>query len=247
MKTKLILLILYFGLLSVKVNPQVLTYNIADVGAVSDGKTINTLAIQRAIDKCFENGGGTVYVPPGIYMTGTIHLKSNINLYLERGSTLKGSPDLKDYKSYKTANYDSSRYGILFTHLAENVSITGLGTIDGNEEVFFDWEKAKKIEWGGTQYTRQKDNFRKVTKGIGDGPVTPLLRPRQMIIFSQCKNVFVENVLLSKSPFWTLHFADCDGVIVKGVKIWNSLETPNSDGMDITSCTNVGDFFSTSC
>jgi polygalacturonase len=60
-----------------------------------------------------------------------------------------------------------------------------------------------------------------------------------MIIFSQCKNVLVENILLTKSPFWTLHFADCDGVIVKGVKIWNSLETPNSDGLDITSCSNV--------
>jgi polygalacturonase len=60
-----------------------------------------------------------------------------------------------------------------------------------------------------------------------------------MVIFSQCKNVLVENVKISKSPFWTLHFADCDGVIVKGVKIWNSLETPNSDGLDITSCSNV--------
>jgi len=129
---------------------------------------------------------------------------------------------------------------VLFVLKAENVSITGYGTLDGNEEAFFDWQTAKKIEWGGTQYTRQQENFRKVLSGIGDGPVDPAkLRPRQMIIFSQCKNVLVENVLISKSPFWTLHFADCDGVSVKGVKIWNSPETPNSDGMDITSCSNV--------
>jgi len=239
MKTKLLMFILYFGVLPVTVTSQVTTYNIDDFGAVSDGKTINTEAIQKAIDNCYENGGGTVYIPSGIYLTGTVHLKSKINLYLERGATLKGSPDLEDYDNYKREGYDTVQYGILFTLKAENISITGPGTIDGNEEVFFDWKVAKKIEWGGTQGTRQKDNYRKVKEGIGDGPVAPLLRPRQMIIFSQCKNVLVENVLLTKSPFWTLHFADCDGVIVKGVKIWNSLETPNSDGLDITSCSNV--------
>ena len=239
MKPKLILIILCSVFLSIKVSSQLPIYNITDFGAVPDIKTINTLAIQRTIDKCYESGGGTVLVPPGVFITGTIHLKTNINLYLERGATLKGSPDLEDYENYKRAGYDTVQYGILFTYLADNVSITGQGEIDGNEEVFFDWKVAKKIEWGGTQGTRQKDNYRKVKEDIGDGPVIPLLRPRQMVIFSQCKNVLVENILLTKSPFWTLHFADCDGVIVKGVKIWNSLETPNSDGLDITSCSNV--------
>lgn len=239
MKTKWIILILCTVFLPVKLIPQVTVYNIADFGAVADGKTINTEAIQKAIEQCYEEGGGTVYIPEGVFITGTISLKSNINLYLESGSVLTGSPDLKDYKKYKTMYNDTTHYGMLFTYQAINVSITGTGTIDGNEEVFFDWKVAKKIEWGGTQGTRQKDNYRKVKEGIGDGPVTPLIRPRQMIIFSQCKNVLVENILLSRSPFWTLHFADCDGVIVKGVKIWNSLETPNSDGLDITSCSNV--------
>jgi polygalacturonase len=129
---------------------------------------------------------------------------------------------------------------MFFTLNAVNVSITGHGTIDGNEEAFFNWNIAKKIEWGGTAYTRQKNDYRKVISGIGDGPVDPFKhRPHQMIIFSQCKNVLVADVLISKSPFWTLDFADCDAVIVKGVKIWNSLETPNSDGMDIISCSNV--------
>lgn len=239
MKIKLISFILVIGFLQVKINSQVTTYNIADFGAIADGKTINTYAIQKTIDKCYEHGGGTVYVPPGIFMTGTLILKSNINLYLESGSALKGSPDLKDYKTYKREGFDTSHYGIVFAFRAENVSITGMGRIDGNEEAFFDWKTAKKIEWGRLQYTRQKEDYRKVTEGIGDGPVTPLPRPRQMIIFTLCKNVLVENVLLEKSPFWTLHFADCDGVAVKGIKIWNSLETPNSDGMDITSCNNV--------
>ena len=216
------------------------TYSIKDFGAVADGRTVNTIAIQKTIDKCFSNGGGTVYVPAGLFVTGTIHLKSDINLYLERGAVLKGSPSLADYEPFKRPGFDSTNYGILFTLKAENVSITGYGTIDGNEESFFNWNVAKKIEWGGTTNTRQGKNYRKVLSGIGDGPVEPAKkRPHQMIIFSQCRNVLVENIMISKSPFWTLHFADCDGVILKGVKIWNSLETPNSDGLDITSCNNV--------
>jgi polygalacturonase len=239
MKTKLIIITLLSGLILITNCYRIKTYNIIEFGAVPDGKTLNTSAFQKAIDRCYENGGGTVLVPAGIYLTGTIHLKSNINLHLESGATIKGSPDLNDYEDYQRPGFDTVQYGILFTYNSENVSITGHGAIDGNEEVFFDWKVAKKIDWGYTKGTRQKENYRKVKEGIGDGPVAPLLRPRQMVIFAKCKNVLVENILLTKSPFWTLHFADCDVVIVRGVKIWNSLETPNSDGLDITSCSNV--------
>lgn len=236
MRRILLLLSGLFCLLSVR--SQV--FNIRDYGALPDAKTLNTLAIQQTIDKCAEAGGGTVYVPAGTFITGTIHLRSNINLFLERGAILKGSSTPKDYESFHRPGFGATCYGILFSLKAENVSISGYGTIDGSEEAFFNWQKAKKIEWGGVEFTRQKENYRKVESGIGDGPVDPdPARPHQMIIFSQCKNVLVENVKISRSPFWTLHFADCDGVIVKGVKIWNSMETPNSDGMDITSCNNV--------
>ncbi len=232
------LLFFIFAIICNAISAQ--TYNIKDFGAIADGKILNTQAVQKTIDKCFADGGGTVYVPTGVFVIGTIHLKSNINLFLERGSVLKGSANISDYEAFQRKGFQETNYGMLFTLKAENVSITGFGAIDGNEEAFFTWNVAKKIEWGGTQYTRQKENFRKVLAGIGDGPVDPAkLRPHQMIIFSQCKNLLIENVLISKSPFWTLHFADCDGVIVKGAKIWNSLETPNSDGMDITSCNNV--------
>ncbi|MBN1791597.1 MAG: glycoside hydrolase family 28 protein [Bacteroidales bacterium] len=237
MITKQIILI---SLISISFTCLSQTYNIKDFGAVADGKTINTLSIQKAIDQCFSEGGGCVYVPSGVFVTGTIHLRSNINLHLESGAVLKGSTSIADYEPFERPGFGKTNYGMIFTLKAYNVSITGNGTLDGSEEAFFDWNKAKKIEWGGTTFTRQKENFRKVNSGIGDGPVDPAkMRPHQMIIFSQCSNVLVENVVISKSPFWTLHFADCDGVIVKGVKIWNSLETPNSDGLDITSCSNV--------
>ena len=215
------------------------TVSIIDFGAVPDGLTVNTACIQMAIDSVSTHGGGTVYVPSGVFITGTFELKSNINLFLETGAEIKGSSDINDYKVFKAANFDQTHYGIIYSYQANNISITGQGTINGNEEVFFDWNSAKKIEWSGTQNTRQKENYRAVNSGIGDGPVVPKERPRQMIIFSGCTNILIRDVKLIKSPFWTLHFADCDGVIVSGVKIWTSLFTPNSDGLDINSCNNV--------
>ncbi len=215
-------------------------YNIADYGAVSDNKTLNTISIQKAIDACNANGGGTVIIPTGIFITGTLDIKSNVNLYLESGAILKGSGNLADYRFYQSPIFSSpSLYGIIYAHKAENVSITGQGSINGNEEAFFIWDKAKSIDKDGTKNTRQKDNYRFVESGIGDGPVVPKDRPRQMVIFSECKNVLVRDVIFTKSPFWTFHLVDCDGVTINGLKIWNSMSTPNSDGIDITSCSNV--------
>ena len=215
------------------------TFNISDYGAIADAKTINTAAIQKAINACNENGGGTVYVPSGTYITGTFSLKSNINLYLENGAIVKGSSNLKDYRSYTIEGFGTYQYGILYTENAENVSITGMGEIDGNDTAFFEWNKAKKIESAGTKYTRQKDDFRKISSGIGDGPVVPKDRPRQMVIFSNCKNVVVRDIRLINSTFWTLHFADCDAVLVSGIRLWSHMLVPNADGIDITSCSNV--------
>ena len=93
-----------------------------------------------------QNGGGRVYVPAGTFITGTFHLKSNVNLYLESGAVLLGSPALQDYESYTKEGYGKNYYGILYTADAENVSITGPGTIDGNNKVFFDFDHAKKID-----------------------------------------------------------------------------------------------------
>lgn len=217
------------------------TFDIRDFGATSSRSTLNTSFIQNAIDSCTANGGGTVYVPAGIFLTGTLELKSNVNLHLEAGAELKGSSDIANYKPYQSPYTGSSaHYGIIYAYRANNVSITGQGAINGNEEEFFIWGQAKNIQWGGTEATRQKENYRKPKSGVGDGPVTPKPdRPRQMVVFSECKNVLVRDVQLIKSPFWTLHFADCDGVTASGLKVWTSLETPNSDGIDITSCNNV--------
>ncbi|MXV49791.1 hypothetical protein GS399_02330 [Pedobacter sp. HMF7647] len=214
-------------------------FNIKNFGAVPDGKTVSTKAIQKAIDACNAAGGGTVLIPAGEFLSGTINLKSNINFHLENGSILKGSPNLKDYFEYTMPEYGVNHYGMIYTSGAENVSITGMGTIDGNSAVFFDWDKAKVIDDKTKSYTRQKENYRKVESGIGDGPVVPKDRPRQMVVFTECKNVQVRDVSLINSPFWTLHFADCDAILVNGIKLWSNLLVPNADGVDFTSCNNV--------
>jgi len=158
----------------------------------------------------------------------------------QNGAVLKGSPHLSDYDTYTIAGYGLNYYGMLYTAGAENVSITGQGKIDGNNFVYLDFSKAKKIDSAGTQFTRQKENYRHVAAGIGDGPVVPNnMRPHQMLIFSNCKNVRLHGISLLNSPFWTLHFADCDGVNVDGISIASGMLVPNADGIDVTSCSNV--------
>ncbi|MGH2562983.1 MAG: glycoside hydrolase family 28 protein [Ginsengibacter sp.] len=216
------------------------TYNIKKYGAVGNSKLICTKAVQMAVDACYKNGGGDVEVPTGIFIIGTVHLKSNVYLYLQAGAVLRGSPNLDDYEDfYAGPPFNHVHKGMLFTEDAENITIDGEGQIDGNGDVFFDLNATKKLSSNDTKYTRQKDNFRHVAEGIGDGPVVPKDRPYQMFVFSNCKRVTIKDILITTSPFWCMHFADCDAVHVSGIRLWNNLLAPNADGIDVTSCTNV--------
>jgi len=217
---------------------QLKQYNIVDYGAAVN--TVSTKAVQAAVDACNANGGGDVVVPTGVFLMGTVHLKSNVHLYLQSGAILRGSTNLNDYEPYKPDTpYVPIHIGMFFTQDAENVSITGQGQIDGNSDHFMELDKAKKLDSVTTQYSRQGNNFRHVASGIGDGPVVPNDRPYQMFVFSNCKRVTIEDVFITNAPFWCMHFADCDAVKVDGIKLWNSMLVPNADGIDINSCTNV--------
>ena len=207
--------------------------DIREMGAVGDGTTLNTRTIQSALDSAAKLGGGTVYVPPGVYLTWTLQLRTNVDLYLEGGAVLRGSANVNDYM------LNGRRVGLLFTQDAENVSISGHGTIDGNGDSFMVLDTAKKMDHAGVMWTRQGDGFRHVSEGLGDGPLVPKDRPYQMIIFSDCKKVTLRDVFITNSPFWTLHLADCDGIILSGLRIWGNLLVPNNDGMDLTSCSNA--------
>ena len=211
------------------------TFNIKNYGAIGNGKIICTKALQGAVDACSKNGGGDVVIPSGIFIIGTVHLKSNVHLYLQSGAVLRGSSNLNDYEMLNAGKpYNPVHKGMLFTEDAENITISGEGQIDGNGDVL-----VKKISSGDTKFTRQKDNFRRVTEGIGDGPLVPKDRPYQMFVFSNCKKVTIKDILITKSPFWCMHFADCDAVHVSGIRLWNNLLAPNADGIDVTSCNNV--------
>ncbi|HEY9165759.1 MAG TPA: glycosyl hydrolase family 28 protein [Candidatus Kryptonia bacterium] len=223
----------FFVLASWGASVSARVYNIRDFGAVADGKTVNTVAIQRANDNCRNSGGGVVLIPAGTFVSGPIQLFSNIELLIETGATLKGSGNVSDYF------IAGKKLGLIYTENSTNVSITGGGNIDGNGDAFMELDRSKVFDTAATKYTRQGIHFREVLSGPGDGPLVPKDGPFQMIIFSNCKEVTVREVLISNSPFWTLHLADCDGAIITGVRIWNNLMIPNNDGLDLTSCSNV--------
>lgn len=233
-------MVLLFALAALNLDAQSRTYNIEAYGAVGNGKTLCTKALQTAIDACNGEGGGVVEIPAGIFIMGTVHLKSHVQLVLNMGAILRGSAHLDDYEIFVPAKpFNPIHKGMFFTEDAEQVTISGEGQIDGYGDVFFNFDQAKTMDARTTRFTRQKDNYRHVTTGIGDGPIVPKDRPYQMFVFSNCKRVTVKDVFITNAPFWCMHFADCDAVNVTGIRLWNNLLAPNSDGIDVTSCSNV--------
>lgn len=209
-------------------------YNVLEFGAINNGKELTTLQIQDAINKCGSEGGGTVLVPRGEYLIGTLNLKTNINLHLASGAILKASTELKDFQTHN--GYPA---GVLYTENANNVSITGEGEIFGQGMKFMYPDSAKVIVGEVNEHIRQKYDFRKVKEGLGDGPVHPKDRFRQMVIFSNCTNLKLSDFKCIDAPYWTILIVHCDKVKVQGVNINNNLLIPNSDGLDVVSCSNV--------
>jgi polygalacturonase len=228
MKTSLFIILILFTRI---VLLQAAVYNIIDFGAVENENC--TDAIQKAVDKCHEAGGGMVLVPEGRYITGTIELKSYVNLHLESGAVLQGSLDLEDYKvSFRT-------HGIIFCFDAEQVSITGEGMIDARGTHFYDpSENHVSIDFDRS-VTRQKDNY--LPDGIfqSDGPIKRLPKPGMAITFYHCSRVRLKDFILKDTPSWAIRLAYCEDVLVDGISIKNNLMVPNSDGVHCTVSSNV--------
>ncbi len=208
------------------------TYSIRDFGALGDGQTIDTIAIQEAVDTCHEAGGGTVLVPPGTYVTGTIYLKSHVTLHLANGATLLGSSRPEDYNPddvfpenphFSSENVSGAH--LIIAYMADHVAITGEGTIDGNSSAFFEPLPAEEITLSYRSKTR---NF----------PIRDW-RPAQMVFFCRCSNISVRDASLNNSPYWTLFFLGCRDVQVRGVRVTNPPQTQNGDGIDIDCCRDV--------
>jgi parallel beta-helix repeat protein len=222
-------------------------YNITNYGAIGDGTTLNTKAIQNTVDSCAINGGGKIIIPPGKFVTGSVRLRSNINLYLEAGAVLIGSPDNKDYLHQKDFGISGpgagSRTGILFAHDADHITIGGQGVIDGQGDLSMYMDSLQSGIDFDPKLTRQGADYRNQKFGREDGPVmwkgTYEERPGVVLIFSHCKNIRVEDVRIRQAPNWTMAFMNCEEVQVRGLTIDNDMAIPNSDGIDMYDSKNV--------
>lgn len=218
-------------------------YNITDFGARGDGKKINTKSINEAVRKCSNEGGGTVVIPRGIFITGTIVLRSGVNLHLEPGAILTGSIDTSDYLIMNDVQFSEgySRYGLIFAKNAENISITGYGEINGNGTFFMNG--IDKPHMGGgdfdRKFTRQGERFMKPGDLIEDGPVSYNFRPGMLITLEYCGNIRISDVTMKDSPEWTIRLGTCDNAIIHGIAITNNKLIPNSDGIHCTTSRNV--------
>ncbi len=230
---KRILFLAAFLTLLMGCSEQALDYSVVSYGAKADGTTINTIAIQNAIDACFQNGGGKVVIPPGRFVTGTLILKSNVNLYLEQGATLLGSTDTADYW------IEGVKHGMIYAYQSTRISISGEGVIDGRGSSFHIPDRAHMGQDFIRSATRQGESYLLPDPLPTDGPWAYDARPGMMIVLLQCEDVAIKDVCILDSPEWTIRIADCDDAIVSGISIHNNLMIPNSDGIHCTTSRNV--------
>jgi hypothetical protein len=194
-------------------------YSVRAFGARGDSATLDTKAIQAAIDAAYKAGGGTVVLTPGIYRSGTIFLKSHVTLRVEGGAVLKGSADLNDYVPMTWGhNRDRQPYHLVVARDAQNVTIEGSGTIDGNGQAFWQaYDPTKDPQWIMPKELK----------------ISPMMEIRE------CRDVRIRDVTLTTGGGWTLHLYNSDRVQVQGARILNNVQAPNGDGIDISGCTDV--------
>jgi polygalacturonase len=242
------------------------TINILKYGAKADGLTLNTTSINKAIAACSAKGGGVVLIPQGLWLTGPLVMKSNVNLHISRAALLQFTDDKSQYKLVE-GNYEGhaavrNESPISGTNLT-NIAITGEGIIDGHGEVWraISKERLTEAEWnklvasggvvsenGKSWYPSQSYVSGLKTPGagvIGNGktikdnePFKDFFRPN-MLVLTNCKKVLLQGVTLQNSPAWDIHTLLCEDLSVQNVRVRNPWNAQNGDGIDVESCRNV--------
>ncbi len=202
---------------------------VTERGAVGDGQTLNTKAIQAAIDQCSARGGGDVVVPKGVFLTGAIFLKKGVNLRIEKDGVLQGSTNPQDYPQVKTRWEGIEREWTSALVNAENltgVELSGEGAIDGS----------------GDQWLQRSPPMRKQPPSARP-PAMPPPGPRfgrpRLVCFQNCRRVRVRNLTLRNQAVWCLHILYSEDVLVEGVTIRAAHNIPSSDGIDVDSSRKV--------
>lgn len=203
-------------------------YNIVAGGAMGDSTTLNTKTIQATIDACAQNGGGTVVIPKGIFLSGALFLKPGVNLELQEGAVLRGSQNINDYPKINTrieGHFEPWRAALINGEKVDGLYITGSGTLDGNGEPF--WKEF---------YSRRK----------ADGKITNLSveRPRLMFL-RDSKDVTISGITFLNSGFWNLHIYRCQQVQISYCRFQApsgavpNNHAPSSDGIDVDSSQDI--------
>jgi polygalacturonase len=225
-------------------------FNVKRYGAAGDGKTDAAAAIAKAIAECNAAGGGRVIVPNGVYLTGPIHLKSNVHLHLDDKATLLFTRDTKRYlplvysrwEGVELMNYSAC----IYANNVENIALTGAGTLDGNagcETAWWSWKGRQMCGWRPGQPVQDPARNRLFDLGARDVPVTErrfgegsYLRPN-LVQFCHSKNILIEGPRMTNAPMFEVNPVLCSNVIVRGIHV--DSHGPNNDGCDPDSSRDV--------
>ena len=199
-------------------------YDLSDYGIESNPHIVQTQKIQKIIDEAAANGGGVIYIPEGIYKSGSLFFKQGTHLYLSKGATLLGSENIMDFPLLMTrieGEYCKYFGALINADGLDTFTISGKGTIDGNGTPYW---KAFRLRREWNPQCTNKDE----------------MRPRLLYI-AHCRNVQVADVTLQNSPFWTSHYYRCDKVKLLNLRIFSPIKpikSASADGIDMDVCTN---------
>ena len=222
-------------------------FDIRSFGAVPDGTTKCTEAIRKAINRASFNGGGTIHIPAGVFLTGPIHLESNITLDLDAGAVVKFSTDFDDYLPMVPSRWEGVEVTnfspLIYAHNASNIAIRGRGKLDGQGQAWWDfWNKVKAAGKDAPRSKWEEEFSRRNSSGVqvSGNKFLPaaFLRPPFIQPYN-CTNVLIEGVTIVDSPFWTVTPVYCDNVTIHAVTIRNPEAGPNTDGINPDSCRNM--------